>query len=96
MIIFSGLPGTCKSSIAEAVGRQLGLPVFAKDHLEATLLRSGVFPKEAVKEKLGYAGYELLSLLAERQLFLRQSVILDSVASFERIRTRLILDLCIL
>lgn len=34
-IVFTGLPGTGKSSLAEAVGRQLGIPVFAKDWLEA-------------------------------------------------------------
>ena len=37
-------------------------------------------------QTLGYAGYELLTTLALRQLRLNQSVILDSVASFERIR----------
>ncbi|MDX1413593.1 MAG: AAA family ATPase [Candidatus Promineifilaceae bacterium] len=87
LIIFSGLPGTGKSSIAETVGRRQGVPVFAKDHLEATLLRSGIYPKQE-DSNLGYAGYELLSLLAERQLFLGQSAILDSVASFERIRAQ--------
>jgi len=35
---------------------------------------------------VGYAGYELLSTLAERQLRLGQSVILDSVASTESFR----------
>jgi SpoVK/Ycf46/Vps4 family AAA+-type ATPase len=38
-IIFTGLPGTGKTSIAEAVARELGIPVFAKDWPEATLLR---------------------------------------------------------
>ena len=44
LIIFSGLPGTGKSALAEAVGRRLGLPVFAKDCLEATLLRAELTP----------------------------------------------------
>lgn len=39
LIIFSGLPGTGKSTLAENVGRQLSIPVFAKDWLEATLVR---------------------------------------------------------
>ena len=42
LIVFSGLPGTGKSALAEAVGRELGIPVFAKDWLEATLLRCEV------------------------------------------------------
>jgi hypothetical protein len=40
-IPFAGLPGTGKSSVAEAVGRQPGIPVFAKDWIEATLRRCG-------------------------------------------------------
>jgi predicted kinase len=44
LIVFSGLPGTGKSSLAEAVGRALHIPVFAKDWLEATLLRRGLRP----------------------------------------------------
>ncbi|NHZ71902.1 MAG: AAA family ATPase [Aquificales bacterium] len=81
-IVVSGVPGTGKSSVAEAIGRPLGIPVFAKDWLEATLRRSGL------QGETGYAGYELLTTLAERQLHLGQSVILDSVASFERIRVQ--------
>ncbi len=85
LIVFSGLPGTGKSALAEAVGRELGTPVFAKDWLEATLLRSKVVPAETEKQ-LGSVGYELLTVLAECQLGLDQSVILDSVASTESIR----------
>ena len=85
LIVFSGLPGTGKSTMAEDVGRDLGIPVFAKDWLEATLMRSEL---EATNEQksLGFAGYELLTILAERQLMLRQSVILDSVAASPTIR----------
>jgi predicted kinase len=85
LIVFSGLPGTGKSTLAEAIGRDLGIPVFAKDWLEATLLRSGL--KSSGEEKsLGFAGYELLTVLAERQLMLGQSAILDSVAASHSIR----------
>jgi predicted kinase len=79
------LPGTGKSTIAETLGRQLRIAVFAKDWLEATLLRSGLIPTLEDKP-LGFAGYELLSILAERQLLLNQSVILDSVAGRHTIR----------
>jgi len=85
MILFSGLPGTGKSLLAEAVGRELGIPVFAKDRLEAALLRSGWVSSNA-KRNMGAAGYDLLTILAERQLILNQSVILDSVASTTSIR----------
>jgi len=85
LIVFSGLPGAGKSVLAETVGRELGIPVFAKDWLEATLLRSRLVPAETEKQ-LGSVGYDLLTVLAERQLSLNQSVILDSVASTESIR----------
>lgn len=85
LIVFSGLPGTGKSTLAEAVGRQLSIPVFAKDWLEATLIRSELLPSNPDKP-LGSAGYQLLTTLAERQLRLNQSVILDSVASTKTIR----------
>ena len=85
LIVFSGLPGTGKSSLAEAVGRKLGIPVFAKDWLEAVLLRGELIPGNPDKA-LGFAGYELLTVLAERQLSLNQSVILDSVAATATLR----------
>ncbi len=84
LIVFSGLPGTGKTSLAEAIGRQLGIPVFAKDWLEATLKRAQ--PGAAAEQQTGYAAYELLTTLAQRQLMLGQSAILDSVLSIEKIR----------
>jgi predicted kinase len=86
MIIFSGLPGTGKSMLAEALGKHLRIPVFARDWLEATLLRCELNPARAGKS-LGWAGYELLTTLAERQFMLEQSVILDSVAGMQTIRS---------
>jgi len=86
LVVFSGLPGTGKSMLAENVGRGLGIPVFAKDWLEATLLRCELTPANN-EMPLGSAGYELLTVLAKRQLMLGQSVILDSVASTESIRS---------
>lgn len=88
LVVFSELPGTGKSALAEPVGRELGIPVFAfaKDWLEATMLRCELIPSNP-KKTLGSAGYQLLTILAERQLMLGQSVILDSVASTESIRS---------
>jgi predicted kinase len=85
LIIFSGLPGTGKSTLAEAVGRHFGISVFAKDWIEASLLQSGLLFTDKNKS-LGYASYELLTVLAKRQLMLGQSVILDSVAATKSIR----------
>jgi predicted kinase len=85
LIVFSGLPGTGKSTLAEAMARQLSIPVFAKDWLDSTLLRSDLIPVKD-QEPLGAIGYDLLTTLAERQLMLNQSAILDSVARTQSIR----------
>jgi len=85
VIVFSGLPGTGKSTLAETLGRELGIPVIAKDWLESSLLQSGL--RTTIDDRsLGYASYNLLTVLTERQLMLDQSVILDSVASTKTIR----------
>jgi DNA polymerase III delta prime subunit len=64
LVIFSGLPGTGKSTLAEHVAHWLHAPVFSKDELEAALWRSGV--DRAANS--GWAGYELLTTLARAQL----------------------------
>ena len=56
-IIFTGFPGTGTTSIAQAVARDLGIPVFAKDWLEATLIRCQLQPAEG-EPPLGSAGYQ--------------------------------------
>jgi predicted kinase len=87
LIVFTGLPGVGKSTIAAAVGRMQGIPVFAKDWLEAVLHRCQLRPQQdTAVMTLGYAGYELLTTLAAQQLQLGQSAILDSVASVASIR----------
>jgi predicted kinase len=86
LIILAGLPGAGKSRLAEALGRMLKAPVFAKDFLEAALLRAGLAQVEGSRALLGRLGYDLLTELARRQLQLGQSAILDSVASTNSIR----------
>jgi predicted kinase len=88
LIVLTGLPGCGKSTLAEALRRKLHIPVFAKDWLEASLRTAGLAENEMCRERLGWAGYELLFTLASRQFALGQSVILDSAASFENIRAR--------
>ncbi len=82
LVIFSGLPGTGKSTLAEYAGRQLHYPVFSKDYLEATLWREGI----GQAQRSGWIAQELLNTLALRQLQLGQSAILDTVATFDRMR----------
>jgi predicted kinase len=42
LIVFTGLPGTGKSTLALAVGRALGVPVLSVDPIESAMLRAGV------------------------------------------------------
>lgn len=42
LVVVSGLPGTGKSALADAISDTLAAPVFNKDHIEASLWRSGV------------------------------------------------------
>lgn len=81
-IIFTGLPGTGKSTLAEEAATLLRCPLFAKDQLEATLRRSGI----GADANSGWAAVELLNTLAREQLRRGQSAILDCVATFERMR----------
>ncbi len=82
LVVFSGLPGTGKSTLAEGAAHLLGCPLFTKDQLEATLWRSGI----GAEQNSGFAAYELLTTLAREQLRRGQSAVIDSVATFERIR----------
>jgi predicted kinase len=83
MIAFAGVPGTGKSSLADAVGRSIGVPVFAIDWLLGAL---DPFGGRRLDHLFGMAGYEQLTTLALRQLLLGQSVILDS--PIEEVPTR--------
>jgi predicted kinase len=73
LIVFSGLPGAGKSTLAEAAGRALGVPVYAVDWLLGSLTPFGGYHLE----ELFTMGGELLTTLAYRQLALGQSAILD-------------------
>ena len=76
MLIFGGLPGTGKSSIASIVARNLGAVYLRMDSLEQALVDSGL-----VKEQwdLGPAGYYAGYALAKDNLRLGNKVVADSV-----------------
>jgi hypothetical protein len=82
LVVFCGLPGTGKSTLAAPAARVLRAPLFSKDVLEAALMRSGMTSEMGS----GFASYEQLTALAEAQLQQGLSVVLDSVGTYQRVR----------
>jgi predicted kinase len=81
VILFTGLPGTGKSTLAEHVARTIRAPSFAGDWL-----MGGLKPAHAALGQLDRTAYlaawfGLLSTLVTRQLMLDQSAIVDDVVS---------------
>ncbi|HSZ42474.1 MAG TPA: AAA family ATPase [Trebonia sp.] len=76
LIVFSGLPGTGESTLADATGRELGIPVFAADWLLGSLTPFGGYHLDGLLD----ISVEMLTKLAHRQLRLGQSAILDHPA----------------
>jgi predicted kinase len=85
VIIFTGLPGAGKSTLAEQVARIVGAPAFAGDWLMGALK-----PAHAALAKLDRSEYVavwfgLLRTLVTRQLMLGQSAVIDDVVSQSQI-----------
>ena len=77
LILIAGLPGVGKSTLAEEVGRQTQIPVFALDWLLGAAVQSRACHQDA---DFGELGRRLMLMLAHRQFLLGQSVILDAPA----------------
>lgn len=78
VVVFTGLPGTGKSTLADRLAVETGTPCFAGDWLLGSLAPWGVLDDVPRPTVTGlYLG--LLSTLATRQLLLGQSAILDCV-----------------
>lgn len=78
-LVFSGLPGTGKTTLAEAVSSECGAPVFSVDAVEAALVASGI----SYDQPIGLAAYKVVEALVIRQLLRKQSAIVDAVNAAE-------------
>ncbi len=78
VIIFTGLPGTGKSTLAEQVARSADIPAFAADWL-----MGAIKPALAKVDRSEYlaARSGLLGTLITRQLMLGQDAIVDALVS---------------
>ena len=82
IIVVSGLPGSGKSTVAEEIAERLQFPIFSVDPIESAILQSGI--KRSFET--GLAAYLIAETLADEQLSLGMSVIVDAVNSAKEAR----------
>ena len=82
LIVLSGLPGTGKSAIAEAISIARGLPVLSVDPIESAIVRSGI----ARTFETGLAAYVVAETIADGLLAAGLSPVIDAVNSVDEAR----------
>lgn len=75
LIVMSGLPGSGKSTLAGRIAERLKIPIFSVDPIESAMVRAGI----AKSFETGYAAYLVAEKLAEEQIKLGNSVVIDAV-----------------
>ena len=78
LIVLSGLPGSGKTVLAEALSRALSVPILSIDSIDAAMWRAGL-----IRTETGVAAYEVAQALADENLRLRHTVIVDAVNPVE-------------
>jgi predicted kinase len=78
-IVVSGPPATGKTTLAIAVGRALGAPVFSRDPLMEVLFDGRLGWPRLLGDWVPVAGLRIQTVLLARQLELGQSAVLECV-----------------
>ncbi|GGQ52770.1 AAA family ATPase [Couchioplanes azureus] len=81
LAVFAGLPGVGKSTLAQQVGAVLPAAVLAVDTVDETLQAYDV-----TEPRPGHAAYGVVAALAETQLTMGHSVIIDAVSPVKAAR----------
>lgn len=81
LILFSGMPGSGKTTLARLVARRMGIPAFAKDRVQR-VLRDHNLAEASTGD-----GYYIILDQADEQLSLGLSVILDATFPLDHFRT---------
>ena len=79
LVVFSGPPGTGKSELARQVAGHLGIAVLSVAPIESAMLRAGI----RQSFETGLAAYLVVEAIADAQLALGQTVIVDAVNGVE-------------
>jgi predicted kinase len=74
LVVFGGLPGTGKTTLAREVARQTGAL-----HLRIDTIEQAIRASAALQGKVGVAGYAVALVLARENLAAGQAVIADAV-----------------
>jgi predicted kinase len=82
LIAMAGLPGSGKSTIADVVGKQLGIAVVSVDPIESAILSAGIDSDQPT----GLAAYLVAEKLASSVLSAGHSIIIDAVNAVDPAR----------
>ncbi len=77
-ILVAGFPATGKSTLAKALSKELGFPMFSKDSVKERLYDTVGFRSREEKVALGEGSLDILYYCAGQVLALGQSVILEN------------------
>jgi predicted kinase len=80
LVALSGLPGSGKSTLARALAARLGCALLELDRIEKPILA------RVSGDRVGWGGYESLASLADANLAIGTSVVLDCVGWTQAIR----------
>jgi len=82
LVVMAGLPGSGKSTVAEAVGARLGLPVVSVDPIESAILSAGI----DADQPTGLAAYLVAETIAESVVSGGGGIVVDAVNAVEPAR----------